>query len=349
VLAGVAGPSPALVLRLAFEEVCLRRDAGEPDAAGQLAGRFPALAGQIRQMAAFHDLVAEPPTHFPVPRESLGEFRLVSELGRGAAGRVYLAAQPALDGRPVVLKVSRQPNAERLALARLQHAHVVPLFGARDFPELGLQSLCMPYLGGLTLAAALSRLSGKPPARRTGSDLLAVVDDARAAAPVPLPARTPVRIFLAGVSYEHAVCWLGACLADALQYAHDRGVLHLDVKPGNILLAADGQPMLLDFHLARGPVAAGGPPPDWFGGTAGYMPPEQEAAIHCVRSATPLEAAVDGRAGVYALGAVLYEALAGHAPGPRPGARQLRRANPSVAVSLADLVTRCLDPAPARR
>ena len=53
--------------------------------------------------------------------------------------------------------------------------------------------------------------------------------------------------------FSQAMCWIGASLADALQYAHERSLVHFDVKPANILLAADGQPMLLDFHLAREP------------------------------------------------------------------------------------------------
>ena len=59
-------------------------------------------------------------------------------------------------------------------------------------------------------------------------------------------------------------------------------ILHLDLKPSNLLLADDGQPMLLDFHLARGPLARGAPHPDRLGGTVGYMSPEHELAFDAV-------------------------------------------------------------------
>ena len=65
------------------------------------------------------------------------------------------------------------------------------------------------------------------------------------------------------------------------QYAQERGLVHLDIKPSNALLAMDGVPMLLDFHLARGPLAAGAPA-SWLGGTPGHMAPEHEKALEAV-------------------------------------------------------------------
>src|SRR5207302_5302468 len=115
----------------------------------------------------------------------------------------------------------------------------------------------------------------------------------------------PACRFLAQATYVEAVCWIGACLADALHYAHERGLLHLDPKPSNALLAADGQPMLLDFHLARAPLAAGGPAPSGLGGTPGYMAPEHQAALAAVAGRHDVPAAVDGRADVYGLGVLL--------------------------------------------
>src|SRR5204863_786367 len=117
------------------------------------------------------------------------------------------------------------------------------------------------------------------PAWRTGQDLLGALDRVQAAAPPLAPARKQTRQALAVASYVQAVSWVGACLADALQYAHERGLVHLDLKPSNVLLAADGQPMVLDFHLAREPLRPDDEGPPWLGGTAGYMSPEQQAAV----------------------------------------------------------------------
>jgi tetratricopeptide (TPR) repeat protein len=142
---------------------------------------------------------------------------------------------------------------------------------------------------------------------------------------------------------------VGACLADGLHYAHERGLVHLDVKPSNVLLAADGQPMLLDFHLAQPPLTPGAPAEAaWLGGTPAYMPPEQQAALAALRAGAPVPAAVDARADLYALGALLYEALGGELPF-RPDSPPLHRCAAGVSVGLSDVVRKCLAPDPRDR
>ena len=128
------------------------------------------------------------------------------------------------------------------------------------------------------------------------------------------PARGPARKSWPRHRYVQAVCWIGACLADALQYAHERGLVHLDLKPSNVLLAADGQPMLLDFHLAREPIHPGGEEPPWLGGTPGYMSPSSRRPWLAVQQGRKVPRPVDGRSDIYSLGVVLYEALAGSLP-----------------------------------
>jgi eukaryotic-like serine/threonine-protein kinase len=126
--------------------------------------------------------------------------------------------------------------------------------------------------------------------------------------------------------------------------------VHLDIKPSNVLLAGDGQPMLLDFHLAREIVPRGGGPLDRLGGTPGYMSREQLLATEAVREGKTLSMALDGRSDLYSLGALLYESLGGALPSPEPTApRRLRQLNPQVSRSLDDLVHKCLARDPAAR
>jgi serine/threonine protein kinase/Tfp pilus assembly protein PilF len=344
--------APEAALELIAEEIYLRAEVGEEVPGEEFLRRFPQWQRQVQALLDCHQLLSTQlgPPRFPAVGEALGDFRLLAELGRGAHGRVFLATQPALADRPVALKLAPGAGHEHLSLSRLQHTHIVPLHSAHDFPERGLRGLCQPYFGGASLADVLRALEHLAPAGRTGPDLLRALERSRATPPTAVPVKGPACGFLAQVSYVQAVCWIGACLADALQYAHERGLLHLDLKPSNVLLAADGQPMLLDFHLAHPPLAAGGPPPTGLGGTPGYMAPEHQAALAAVAGRHDLPAAVDGRADIYGLGVLLYGALGGAVPVPadRPGLA-LRRRNPRVTAGLADVLARCLAADPAGR
>ena len=340
----VAG-DPEVAVDLIYEEFCLRQAAGEDAlAADDLQRRFPRWAPALRVMLDCHRRLIESDRQqrpeFPQVGERVGDFLLTGELSRGARGRVFLARQSGLADRPVVLKLTPlDAGVEHLSLARLQHTHVVPLYCVVDDAARRMRVLCMPYFGGATLASVLASLADVPVAQRTGQHLLDAMDacEARDSDLRKAPASGAAREMLAHVSYVQAVCWIGACLADALHFAHERGLVHLDLKPSNVLLARDGQPMLLDFHLAREPIRPGGPVADVLGGTPAYMPPEQRAAMRSIGEGLPVADAVDARADVFALGAVLYEALGGNASG---GA--LCHENVKVSTGLSDVLARCL-------
>ena len=287
--------------------------------------------------------VPQIPPPVPAVGETAGEFRLVACLGRGVRGAVFLAEQPSLAHRAVVLKITARDGREHLSLAQLRHAHIVPLYWVQDLADRDLRLLCMPYLGGSSLGRLLTELDEIPIARRTGRDVLSRLDRAQAEGPLSGPSPGPAREFLARASYQQVVCWMGACLADALQFAHQRELVHLDVKPTNILLAADGTPMLLDFHLAQPPMRPNESARRWLGGTPHYMSPEQRVAITEIHEARPLTVAVDGRSDIYALGLVLYQMLGGAISiGPYPVDRIEFRRPPGVPVGLADLIAKCL-------
>jgi serine/threonine protein kinase/Flp pilus assembly protein TadD len=343
---------PEAALELLYEELCLRREHGVPTRAEDLLGRFPQWADAVRVLLECHDLLEGRalPAEWPAVGEQLGEFTLLAELGRGNQGRVFLASQPALAGRLVVLKVAPAAGQEHLSLARLQHTNIAPLYAVfTDLPRR-VRVLCLPWFGGASLDRLLRLVADLPAAQRRARDL----SDALARAQDGLPAeavsagRAPP--WSGDDAWTRAICSIGIHLAEALDHAHARGIVHLDLKPSNVLLTSDGTPMLLDFHLARAPITAGSPAPPWLGGTPEYMAPEQRLALEAVRRGEPIAVAVDGRADIYGLGAVLYEALGGalSLPERRPG-DVLRRENRSVTPGLADIVARCLSPDPARR
>jgi serine/threonine protein kinase/tetratricopeptide (TPR) repeat protein len=125
---------------------------------------------------------------------------------------------------------------------------------------------------------------------------------------------TPLTI-LEQSSYVRAVAWIVARLAEGLGHAHQRGVLHRDIKSSNILLSADGQPLLLDFNLAHSD--HGDQARATLGGTVAYMAPEHLRAL--VGRTNELACQVDHRADIYGLGMVLFEMLTGHRPFDQSG------------------------------
>jgi serine/threonine protein kinase/tetratricopeptide (TPR) repeat protein len=358
---------PTALRELAWEEFRLRRADGEsPDPREyreRLGVDLPVPAG----WTAAQRLAAPPAAEWLRGRTpEVGDtippgYHLREELGRGAFGRVFLAHETGLGGRPVAVKFSARPGGEPLTLARLQHTNIVPVYAAHSVGDY--TAVVMPFIGRTTLADLIASLrAGSTP--RSGVGLAStLVDRGRSTAgtqgpsPVgtePAPERPRAALdALSRMTFVEAVLWIGAELADGLAHAHDRGVLHRDVKPANVLLSDDGRPMLLDFNLA----AAGARD---VCGTPAYMAPEQLAAAAEDRGlATP-------RTDIYSLGLVLVELLAGRLPFDEPAGQweaalpamlAARRGDPLTGVAfpagvtpgVRSILAKCLDPDPAAR
>jgi tetratricopeptide (TPR) repeat protein len=171
----------------------------------------------------------------------------------------------------------------------------------------------MPYFGGASLSQVLIKLwnsGGRPPAgRRLVEALRAVAGPTWGETPSTDAEGTPLYA-LERLDYFRASAWVVAHLAEGLQHAHQRGVLHRDVKSSNVLLGADGQPMLLDFNLAHQADPAALHSEVVIGGTIAYMAPEHLRAVAGMAPAS----VVDRRSDIYSLGMVLYEMLVGTSP-----------------------------------
>ena len=220
-----------------------------------------------------------PANLYPCAGVEVGPFFLRRELGRGSFSRVFLAEQMNLENRLVVVKVATHLTREPWLLARVRHPHVADVVSHALVEDCGFHLICMPFWGGATLSAVLAERQ-RHGAPLSGTDLLGDLDAVAAPEFPPSGAVRPAREILAALSYDQAVAWIGARLSDALDYAFSKGIAHGDVKPSNILLTADGSPMLLDFNLARD----GSPPgssDDTIdpGGTVAYMSPERLRAL----------------------------------------------------------------------
>jgi serine/threonine protein kinase len=202
----------------------------------------------------------------------LGEFELLEEVGEGGTGVVYRARQRGLE-RDVALKLLAAGHEATPALVdalRREACHAARLQHPNIVTVHGLGE----HDGLLCYAMQLVR----------GRSLSQRID-----AEGPLAPAAAARML--------------RTLAEAIHYAHRLGVLHLDLKPANILIDESGEPLVTDFGLARtlGPGMASGQA----AGTPSYMAPEQ-----LDERFGPLSPATD----VWALGAILYECLTGHAP-----------------------------------
>jgi len=262
------------------------------------------------------------PSLLDVVSEALANrYPIERELGRGGMATVYLARDPK-HGRLVALKVLRPELAATLGSDRfLREIQVAArlthphILPLHDSGEAGgLLYYVMPYIDGESVRDRLSRETR-------------------------LPAAEAVKI--------------GREVADALDYAHSRGVIHRDIKPENILLGA-GHAIVADFGIARALSIAGSATVTAKGsliGTAAYMSPEQ----------ANVESEVDGRSDIYSLGSVVFELLAGTVPfvartplatlvrRMTEAAPRLRTLDPGISPALEAVVAKALSASPADR
>ncbi len=262
----------------------------------------PELARELKTRAAALDALGllSPPASAEELPPQLGDFRPLERLGAGGMGVVFRAEQVSL-AREVALKLVRPdylffPGArERFrreveAVARLKHPGIVPVYSVGE--ERGLPYFAMELVEGCTLAELLEELGERDPAALDGADLVQAFRRRTRA-----DARRLEESF-GGRSWVEASLEIARQVAEALQHAHERGILHRDVKPSNIMLDAGGRVMLLDFGLTSGQDGQRVTRTGSRLGTLHYMSPEQ------VRGEE-----LDKGADVYALGASLYELL----------------------------------------
>ncbi len=254
------------------------------------------------------------------PRPSLGDYELLEEIARGGMGVVYRARQISL-GREVAVKLMRErtlADGEEVRRFRVEAAAAARL----KHPHI----------------VAIHEIGEHEGQHYFAMDLVEGADLARHTRAGPMPAAEAARIT--------------ATIAEAVQHAHEKGVLHRDLKPSNVLLDGQGQPFVTDFGLARSLDADSSlTVTGQVLGTPGYMPPEQAMGRGTVGPA----------ADIYSLGAVLYHLLTGRAPfaGGTP-AETMRHVveqepvspqllNPGVPRDLVSVCLKCLNKRPSDR
>jgi len=319
----------------AVELYVARRRRGERVDAADFAARFAHLGSDVRDaIEALSELEREGVGSADDEQLArVGPYDIVCEIGRGGMGVVFEAVEQPL-GRRVALKllpseVLQSPAArarfrrEAELAARLEHPGIATIFGtgvAGDRPWIAMR-----YVDGENLARSIARAR----------------ESAASCASIP---NAPTR----GREAALAVASCLARVARALHAAHAQGVIHRDVKPSNIIVGGDGDPVLVDFGLAI-PEEATGISLTRTGDTAGtpaYIAPELVSG----ERTRP-----DAQSDVYALGVTLYECLALRRPfdGPTPialyraiatsSATDIRALNPVVSRDLAVVVATAME------
>lgn len=263
---------------------------------------------------------------------TMGDFELLEELGSGGTGIVFRARQKSLE-REVALKVMPRHFAlnerrvarfvrEAKAAAKLEHPGIAPIFGVGK--EGDHHFFAMELISGHDLARELElqHEGGGMCAAKQGSAQF----------------REAARIVMQ--------------VADALAFAHSKGIVHRDIKPNNILLDTECRPRLVDFGLAKDESLGSITVTDKVEGTPYYMSPEQ---AHLV------EERVDERTDIYSLGVVLYELLSKSRPFEgrtsqevlnkiiRREPRPIAQAAPGVPRDLAVICTKAMEKRPGDR
>ncbi len=336
------GPDQERLARI-LDDYLVAIERGLPVSPEELLEKYPEDAAQLRGylsgLQLFHAVAGALPQvqgsllgpGMPQPAETIGDYRLVREIGRGGMGVVYEAWQLSLRRR-VALKIlpftvahdakqlSRFKN-EAQAAAQVQHPNIVPVFAVGE--ENGVHYYVMQLIEGQSLTSLLDglRSGGRTPHGTTAPNhpnqtltwhkaSQAGHFESNATSPqVPLNI-VPMR---AGDTADHirVVARLGLQAAEALHAAHEYGVVHRDVKPSNLLLDDQGKLWVTDFGLARCREDQAEP---GFGrltqtgdilGTMRYMSPEQ---------ALGRAALIDERTDVYSLGITMYELATLHHP-----------------------------------
>jgi len=229
-----------------------------------------------------------PKSEGPIP-DHLGDYRILREIGRGGMGIVYEAVQESL-GRHVALKVLTHNQyvgsaqllrfqREARAAALLHHTNIVPVFGVGEHG--GVEYYAMQYIQGQSLDTVLQQVRrqrrevGRTRVIESASSILGGTD----------------------AQYFRSVARVGIQVAEALAYAHLHGVVHRDIKPGNLLLDQKGTIWVTDFGLAKEEGADELTSPGDVVGTLRYLAPER------------FQGKTDPRSDLYSLGLTLYEMI----------------------------------------
>lgn len=322
------GEDPRVVAALEeYLELC---EAGNPPDVEQYVGRFPEIGDLLRPCLAGLELMAHAVPSFESPSvdsafpdvlavsnggaadRTLGDFRLIREIGRGGMGIVFEAEQISL-GRRVALKIFpfaaildpkrlQRFKQEAQAAALLRHPHIVGVHCVAC--DRGIYHYAMELVEGTSVAELIQQLQHSQVSNDDSSDQGKSPSQSSGRHDTQPIAHLTTQGEGNRLRFYRQIAKLGIEVAQGLHYAHEQGIIHRDIKPSNLLIDAHGSAWITDFGLAQmqsdQTLTATG---DLLG-TIRYMSPEQARG----------DRLLDPRTDVYSLGATLYELATRSAP-----------------------------------
>lgn len=352
------------VIEFAIVEYNARIAAEESITPSQFAEQFPSIRSALldsllvdQAMTSLTGVVQRQrseATKWPQVGETLANFHLLEQIGKGAFSRVFLAEDLTLRNRQVAVKFCRNDSYEIEALSQLQHSSIGVVLEVRDVPERNFAAISMQMQGRATLDSVIRHVWKKSGLRqRFPRTAMRVWESIRDAGHSQLRPQN-----WSSHSFSDWALQVAQLLASALTASHELDFVHCDIKPSNVLVTPEGKPILIDFNVSFRSDATHSPAN--IGGTLPYMAPEQVRAFAGRGSAD-----VGPQTDLFGWGATLYQLLTGHLPfgtadssadgirallkqreiAPKP----IQTINPEIDDRFAEIVMKCLSYDPADR
>jgi len=317
---------------------------------GELATGLSDESPNVGDLSSWHQQSqqSDDETLWPKIDSRIGDYTLVEQIGGGRFSRVF-AARSSPNARPIAIKFCRrQGSHEARTLAEVVHSAIGVVQGVEAVPGTDLIAIRMPLKSRTTLADVLRSVT-RNDFVPTSADFVWDEVQSRNKLLFAPPA-------WAGNSYVAWAQSVMSTLAEALSAAHGRSTAHCDIKPSNVLVTAEGKPILIDFNLSlRWDVESSSPN---IGGTLPYMAPEQIRAFDAKQRGD-----IGPRTDIYGLAATVYQLLTGELPFEPPldgnvseilkqrrkRPRPIHEKNPHVPAAFASVIMKCLSYNPKER
>ena len=356
---------------LIYEEWLLRCEQDCPPPLSDFVAQFPGFEHTIMALLQVDENLQQHPSlleqfakpDWPHRGDVFLGFELVELLGQGALSRVYLAKQREVANRLVIAKICLRGDFEAQFLGRFDHPSIETIFSINDDPDSALSVLCMPFHSRSTLDEVITSTFSSDARPKFARELLLLLREKNEQINADIK---DVRLPPKSQTWADGVIGLGIQISEGLQHAHERNVLHCDVKPSNIVLTRNAEVKLIDFNLSAQDIDT----TTNIGGTLPYMAPEQLAQLPglvgkgesdpCPSFQRFKEAELAHTTDVFQVGGTLFHAATGELPfgpvdqtGQKAAAReQLKRIaegprdpqeiDPAISDEFAQLLRDCL-------